>query len=69
MMKNLGWEGYISVIENSIQTNNLLDALVDLSDGQICPVGKPIVLPKSENKYINIYKEIMESKTKHLIFK
>lgn len=41
---------------------NLLDTLVDFSDGRICPVKKPIVLPKSENGYINVYKELMESK-------
>lgn len=62
MLKNLGWESYTPVIEDSIQTANLLDTLVDLSDGRICPVGKQIVLPKSENGYITVYKEIMESK-------
>ncbi|XP_025206748.1 uncharacterized protein LOC112602728 [Melanaphis sacchari] len=61
MLSNLGWENYVSVIEDSIQTTNLLDILVDLSDGKICPVGKPIMLPKSENGYTTIYKEIVES--------
>lgn len=63
MLKNLGWESYISVIEDSIQTTNLLNTVVDLSDGRICPVEKPIVLPKSETGYTTVYKEIMESKT------
>lgn len=62
MLKNLGWESYISVMENSIQTINLSDALVDLSDGQICPVGKSIILPKSENGQTIVYKQIMECK-------
>uniref|UniRef100_A0A2S2NB83 Receptor ligand binding region domain-containing protein n=1 Tax=Schizaphis graminum TaxID=13262 RepID=A0A2S2NB83_SCHGA len=61
MLSNLGWENYISVVEDSIQTTNLLDILVDLSDGKICPVGKPIILPKSENGYTTVYKEIIES--------
>jgi len=61
MLSNLGWENYVAVIENSVQTTNLLDTLVDLSDGQICPVGKPIVLPKSESGYTTVYGEIVES--------
>lgn len=68
MMRNLGWESYMPVIEYSIQTNNLLDSLIDLSDGRICPVGKPNVLPKSENGYSNVYKEIIGSKIVYLIF-
>jgi len=32
-----------------------------MSDGKICPVGKPIMLPKSENGYTTVYKEIIES--------
>lgn len=62
MLKNLGWESYTPVVEDSIQTTDLLDALVNLSDGRICPVGKQILLPKSENGYTTVYKEIMESK-------
>ncbi|VVC31521.1 Periplasmic binding protein-like I,Receptor, ligand binding region [Cinara cedri] len=61
MMKNLGWESYKPVVEDSIQTFSLFDSLVDLSDGHICAVGKPIILPKSENGYTIIYKEIMEN--------
>lgn len=61
MLSNLGWENYVPVVENSIQTTNLLDTLVDLSDGHVCPVGKPIMLPKSENGYNTVYKEIVES--------
>jgi len=62
MLKNLGWENYTSVVEDSIQITNLLDVLVDLSDGRICPIGKQIVLPKSENGYTAIYKQIIEGK-------
>lgn len=62
MLKNLGWESYINVVEDSIQTISLSDALINVSDGQICPIGKSIVLPKSENGYSIIYKEIMECK-------
>lgn len=61
MLSNLGWENYIPVVEDSIQTTNLLDTLVDLSDGKICPVGKAIMLPKSENGYTTVYREIIES--------
>jgi len=61
MLKNLGWESYISVVEDSNYVTNLLDTLVESSDGQICLIEKPIVLPKlSENGYTNVYKEIME---------
>jgi len=62
MLKNLGWESYVSVVEDSIQIINLLDILADLSDGQICPAEKAILLPKTDNGYTNVYKEIMESK-------
>lgn len=62
MLKNLGWEGYVAVVEDTIQTTNLLEALVNLSDGRICPVEKPVVLPKSDSGYTTIYKELMESK-------
>lgn len=62
MLKNLGWESYTSVVEDSVQITNLLDTLVDLSDGRICPFGKQIVLPKSENGYAAVYKEIAERK-------
>lgn len=62
MLKSLGWESYSSVVEDSTQIINLLDTLADLSDGQICPAEKPILLPKTENGYTNVYKEIMESK-------
>jgi len=62
MLKNLGWENYTSVVEDSVQITNLLDVLVDLSDGRICPIGKQIVLPKSENGYTAIYKQIIEGK-------
>lgn len=62
MLKNLGWEKYTAVVEDAIQTMTLLNAVVDLSDGQICPVEKPIVLPKSDSGYTAVYKEIMESK-------
>lgn len=69
MLKNLGWESYTSIIEDSIQMTNLLDTLVDLSDGRICPVGKQIILPKSENGYATVYKKIMESEMKICHFK
>lgn len=62
MLKNLGWESYTPVVEDSNKITNLLDTLVNLSDGQICPVGKLIVLPKTENGYNTVYKEIVESK-------
>lgn len=59
----MGWESYISVTEDSIQAINLSGALVDLSDdGQICPIGKPIILPKLENGHTVVYKQIMECK-------
>jgi len=62
MLKSLGWESYTLVVEESIQITNLLDILVDLSDGHICPIGKQIILPKSENEYAATYKEIIERK-------
>lgn len=62
MLKNLGWEKYTSVVEDTVQTMNLLSAVADLSDGQICPVEKPIMLPKSDSGYTAVYREIMDSK-------
>lgn len=50
------------VIENSVQTANLMEQLVDQSDGRICPIQNPTVLPKTENGYASVYKEITESK-------
>ncbi|XP_022172162.1 uncharacterized protein LOC111034998 [Myzus persicae] len=67
MLGNLGWENYVPVVEDSVQTTNLLDTLVDLSDGHVCPVGKPIMLPKSENGYTAVYKEIIESQVQSSI--
>lgn len=62
MLKNLGWESYVNIVEDTFQTTNLLEALANLSDGRICPVEKPIMLPKSDNSYTTVYKELMESK-------
>lgn len=62
MLKSLGWENYMPVMEDSVQTVNLMEQLVDQSDGRICPVQKPAVLPKMENGYASVYKEIAESK-------
>lgn len=50
------------IIENSVQTANLMEQLVDQSDGRICPIQNPTVLPKTENGYASVYKEIAESK-------
>lgn len=67
MLKNLGWEKYTSVVEDNVQTMNLLNAVADLSDGQICPVEKPIMLPKSDSGYAAVYREIMDSKINNFI--
>lgn len=62
MLKSLGWENYMPVIENSVQTASLMEQLVNQPDERICPIQNPTVLPKTENGYASVYKEIAESK-------
>ncbi|XP_050436197.1 uncharacterized protein LOC126842975 isoform X2 [Adelges cooleyi] len=62
MLRNLGWETYVPVVENSAKVTNVLAALFNLSNGRIiCPVEKTILLPSTQNGYASVYRETIES--------
>ncbi|XP_050536387.1 uncharacterized protein LOC126902809 [Daktulosphaira vitifoliae] len=61
MLRNLGWENYVAIIEDSPKVSSVLDAVVNSSNGRICPVDKPFILPKTINGYASVYRQMIES--------